>query len=210
MRYFATASGPKVRDAMTAGHLGQIVSPAAGNRVIPGVQWCGDNNAFGDGYPGDRPYLRWMSARRHLSPWCSFIVAPDVVCDAPATLARSAPMLPRIRRLGFPAALVAQNGLEDLTVPWASFDALFIGGDDAWKLGPAARRLTAEAKRRGKWVHMGRVNSRQRLQYAAAIGCDSADGTYLAFGPERNLPTLLSWLRELDWPALFDIPEGAA
>jgi hypothetical protein len=29
------------------------------------------------------------------------------------------------------------------------------------------------------------------LRYAASIGCDSADGTYLAFGPERNLSRLL-------------------
>jgi hypothetical protein len=52
----------------------------------------------------------------------------------------------------------------------------------------------------GKGTHMGRVNSNRRLQYAATIGCDSADGTYLAFGPDQNLPRLLWWLR----PTLFD------
>ena len=35
----------------------------------------------------------------------------------------------------------------------------------------------AEAKRRRKWVHMGRVNSERRIRYAASIGCDSIDGT---------------------------------
>ena len=30
---------------------------------------------------------------------------------------------------------------------------------------------------RGKWVHMGRVNSTRRIRYAASIGCDSVDGT---------------------------------
>lgn len=39
------------------------------------------------------------------------------------------------------------------------------------------------------------MNSLRRLTYAAAIGCHSADGTYLAYGPDRNLPTLLRWLR---------------
>jgi hypothetical protein len=38
-----------------------------------------------------------------------------------------------------------------------------------------------EARRRGVWTHMGRVNSERRLRYAALIGCQSADGTYLAF-----------------------------
>lgn len=210
VRYYATASGPKVRDAMTAGTLGQIATPAAGNRVQMGVEWVGDNAVFAGKYPGDAEYLAWLADRAHLAADCRFVVAPDVVADAEATLALSSPMLPRIRALGFPVALVAQDGLEDLNVPWDAFDCLFIGGSTEWKLGPDAQALAAEAKRRGKWVHMGRCNSRQRLQYAAAIGCDSVDGTYLAFGPDRNLPTLLSWLRELEWPTLFDRPEGAA
>jgi hypothetical protein len=67
-----------------------------------------------------------------------------------------------------------------------------------WKLGAAARALTAEAKARGKHVHMGRVNSLRRLRYADAIGCDSADGTFLAFGPDINLPPLLGWLRAVN------------
>lgn len=42
------------------------------------------------------------------------------------------------------------------------------------------------------------------------IGCDSADGTYLAYGPDTNLPKLETWLRKLDRPQLiFSItPEG--
>lgn len=208
MKYFATASGPTVRDAMTAGTLGQIATPAAGNRVQPGVDWIADNAVFAGKYPGHAAYLAWLAERAEFAPRCRFVVAPDVVADAAATLALSAPMLPRIRALGFPVALVAQDGLEDLVVPWGAFDCLFIGGSTEWKLGPTARALTAEAKRRGVWVHMGRVNSRQRLQYAMAIGCDSVDGTYLAFGPHRNLPTLLGWLREANWPTLLDHDGG--
>lgn len=52
-----------------------------------------------------------------------------------------------------------------------------IGGSTGWKLGPAARALVCEAKRRGQWVRMGRVNSLKRIAYAAEIGCDSIDGT---------------------------------
>jgi hypothetical protein len=43
---------------------------------------------------------------------------------------------------------------------------------------------------------MGRVNSLRRHRYAAAIGCDSADGTYLTRGPDENLPKLLGWVRD--------------
>ncbi len=78
--------------------------------------------------------------------------------------------------------------------PWDDFDALFVGGSTEWKLSGSARELVREARARGKSTHMGRVNSLRRLRYAESIGCDSADGTYLIFGPDVNLPRLLGWL----------------
>jgi hypothetical protein len=66
-------------------------------------------------------------------------------------------MLDRIRAVGYPAALVAQDGLEDLPICWSSFDALFLGGTTRWKLGSAAARFAQQARQRGVWVHMGRV-----------------------------------------------------
>jgi len=202
--YFATASGPKVQAAMRSGLLGQICTPAAGNKVIPGVEWIADNAVFADKYPGDDAYLAWLAERAWTADRCRFVVAPDVVGDATATLARSLPMLPHIRALGFPVAYVGQDGATPDNLPWGQFDALFIGGTTAWKLGAQARALIAEAKRRGLWVHMGRVNSEGRLQRAADSGCDSADGTYLAFGPDLNLPKVLRWLRVVNAPALFE------
>ena len=193
--YFANPCGPAVAQAMQAGELGFIDTPAQGNKRPAGVFWCADNGCFGKGYPGDAGWLRWLDrhAERDL---CAFATAPDVVGDARATLERSLPHLPTIRELGYPAALVAQDGLESLEIPWDAFDALFIGGSTEWKLGIDAARLVLEARRRGKWVHMGRVNSRRRFRYAASLGCDSTDGTFLVYGPTSNLPTLLSWVRE--------------
>jgi len=46
VRYYATASGPAVREAMRAGRLGMIATPASGNRVEPGVAWIADNSAY--------------------------------------------------------------------------------------------------------------------------------------------------------------------
>lgn len=173
-----------------------IATPKQGNPVPPGAVWAADNGCFGKGYPGDEQWFDWLASftAEQISR-CAFAVAPDVVADAPATLERSLPWLPKIRALGYPAAFVAQNGQENLPVPWDAFDVLFIGGSTDWKLGPHARQLAAEAKAHGKHVHMGRVNSERRLQYAHAIGCDSADGTYIAFGPDLNLPDVLAWVR---------------
>jgi hypothetical protein len=192
----ANPAGSAVLRAMEGGALGFIDTPKQGNLRPAGVTWCADNGCFGKGYPGDEGYLAWLAKHQADAPTCLFATAPDVVGDAVATLERSRPFLPRIRALGYRAALVAQDGLENLDVPWDEFDVLFLGGSTEWKLGEAAATLTAEAKRRGKHVHMGRVNSRKRYRYARSIGCDSVDGTYLVFGPTVNLPKLLSWLEE--------------
>lgn len=183
---------------MLAGLLGQMVTPAEGRKPLPGVAYGGDNGRWGKGYPGDHEWWAWVQSlpREH----CLFIVAPDVVADVVATLAESLPWLPRIRELGFPAAFVAQDGLESLAVPWDAFDVLFIGGSTGWKLSPHAARLAREAKDRGKRIHMGRVNSGRRKAIADLFECDSVDGTFLAFGPDVNLPRLLRWM---DTPSLF-------
>jgi len=192
--YLANPCGPDTITAMRDGLLGYIDTPAQGNDRPAGITWAADNGCFGKGYPGDQRWLAWLGQHQADASQCLFATAPDVVGDAVATLARSRPFLPHIRELGYPAALVAQDGLEALPVPWDEFDALFIGGSTEWKLGPWAALLAAVAHSRGKHVHMGRVNSLKRYRYAASIGCDSVDGTYLVFGPRKNLPRLLGWV----------------
>lgn len=223
MRYFANPSTPKVREAMQAGLIDCIETPKQGNRPVPGVPWCADNGCFSDKWDADA-WWAWLVDNADRAADCVFAVAPDVVGDAWATHLRSMPWLSKIRALGYPVAYVAQNGARAKRLPWEHFDVLFLGGGlecvrcsyvyreprkptrdepcptchrrlSEWKTSRVARALVYEAKRRGKWVHMGRVNSHKRLRYADAIGCDSADGTYLAFGPDQNLPHVLSWLR---------------
>lgn len=203
MLYLANPCAPSVRVAMQDGLLGYIDTPAQGNRRPAGVVWCADNGCFGKGYPGDLKWLAWLEKNAEDACTCLFATAPDVVGDASATLERSVPFLPTIRALGYPAALVAQDGLEDLDVPWDEFDVLFIGGSTEWKLGSAARALVRQAKVRGQHVHMGRVNSARRYRYAYEIGCDSVDGTFLTYGPNVLLPELLSWGRIENQLSLF-------
>lgn len=223
MLYLVNPCGPEVMEAMQAQIIGFIDTPNQRNFRPTGVIWCADNGCFGKKYPGDVAWFSWLRLHLKDQKTCLFATAPDVVGDAAATLRRSAPWLPRIREIGYPSALVAQNGLEHLDTPWDTFDVLFLGGSleclacdfvwpatvkpkprqpcphcdevlTEWKLGAAVRELVAEAKSRGKWVHMGRVNSKKRYDYAESIGCDSVDGTYLVFGPRKNLPKLLEWV----------------
>jgi hypothetical protein len=183
---------------MRAGTLAYIDTPAQGNRRPPGLIWVCDNGAFSDKFD-ETKWWRFLTANAYAAADCLFAVAPDVVGDHAATLARSLPWLPKIRALGYPAAFVLQDGASADTIPWDDFDALFIGGSTEYKLGAAAREIAAEAKRRGKWLHVGRVNSKRRFDYAGAayelggLGADSCDGTFLVYGPTVNLPKLLSW-----------------
>lgn len=206
--YFANPVKAALPVMATGGHLGMIVTPKQGNRLPAGAWWIADNGAgpgkhgVGAGYPGDEGLLHWLATYTdEQRSRALFAVAPDVVGDAKATLARSRPMLARIRALGFPVALVLQDGQQDVPVPWDEIDAVFIGGTTEFKLGRVAARLAAEAKARGKWVHVGRVNSLKRLRYSVSIGADSVDGTYLVFAPDHNLVILLNWLLVINEPA---------
>jgi hypothetical protein len=133
-------------------------------------------------------YLAKMPLDRTL-----FATAPDVLGNHAQTVERSVPMLKRLRELGFNAAFVAQDGWDEKTTPWQEFDVLFVGGSTEFKFR-GGRDAVAEAKKRGKQAHMGRVNSLDRLRASIGIGCDSADGTCLRFGPDKNWPHLLYWL----------------
>ena len=77
-------------------------------------------------------------------------------------------------------------------------NVLFLGGMGRWKESAGAQHLSRRAVDAGVSVHMGRVNSLRRLQLARYMGCSSADGTFLAFGPNTNLPKLEGFLRVLD------------
>lgn len=203
--------------AVTQPRLGFLAQPGnAIHRQADGYsRWAIDNGVFGKAAAG-RPwrdddtddYLAYLARVVDEVDTSNvlFATAPDAlgfVDGAPRghawnTWFKSGPVFERIRELGLPAALVLQNGVE-LSDPmththWDMFDAVFIGGSDDFKLGEQARRLVAEAKRHGKWVHMGRVNSLKRLRIAQNLGCDSADGTYVGFGPSKNVPKLLAWL----------------
>lgn len=198
MLYLATASGPKVREAMMVGLLGQMLNPKVGNKLTDGVAFAIDAGTVKivDGRPVNDPDwepAKWEAyVRRYQgAPGCLFAVVPDWVCDAALTDERWAQYTPLVRSLGYRPAYVLQNGCEGIP---ADAEAVFVGGDDDFKLGPEARVWVAEAKRRGLYTHMGRVNTRERLRVAAMQGFDSVDGTTLAWGPDRNLPQLLGWL----------------
>lgn len=181
-------------------NLGLLLQP--GNGYVSVLDkyhyWAADNGCFTTVGFDERKWFEWTITVP--KGGCLFVSAPDIVGDCLGTWERSKTWLPLIRRAGHLAALVAQDGMEhmdNLPEMFEACDVLFLGGSTEWKLGPAARRLTAIARRYGLWVHMGRVNSWKRIAIAQDFECDSADGTFLAFGPDKNWPKLESWLDRL-------------
>jgi hypothetical protein len=195
--YLSTPSSPAVRAAMSAGLIGCMTTPNQHNRIPAGATWAADNGKFGAHYVGDDAWLSWLArmVRRYGAEKCLFAVAPDVPFDAAATLECSRRWLAMIRALGLSAAFYAQDGAEaDGMVEWDTFDVLFIAGSTAFKIGEHAKALAGEAIAHGKTVHMGRVNSYKRLLIAEEFGAASCDGTFLRYGPNKNLPKVLDWL----------------
>jgi hypothetical protein len=165
-------------------HFGLFCSPTKGYRpeqaVAFGTVWAADNGCF-TGYNPE--LILKMLIKYQGIPNCKFVVVPDLFDreqfrgDAYGTLLLFNAWIGTYKRLGYPAAFVLQNDFNHYQIPFDSIDAIFIGGDTRFKFSSEVACAVADAKRRGKWVHMGRVNSPERIIYARSIGCDSFDGT---------------------------------
>lgn len=175
-------------------HLGHLLTPENRNSMNSlHLPYGVDNGAFSGFDPvAFRKLLRRVAKHERRPLW---VVCPDVVADARATLGLFSEWQPEIAAVGLPVALVGQDGLERRDVPWDRFACFFVGGSTAWKLGDDAARLAREAKERGKLVHMGRVNTLRRLGYAFRLGCDSIDGKCFSAWANRYLEWGIRFIR---------------
>lgn len=188
--YMASTSNiaPEYRE--TLGHIEGLVGirPVALNTSR---WWCLDNSVF----TGKFEEKKWLKTIEKLRDWkekCLFVTIPDVlhrlpnksvVGDCVATLGQFRKYRSMVK--DFPVALVSQDGIREQRrdIPWDDFDCLFVGGSNNHKLGDEGRWIIEEAKIRGKWVHVGRVNSKKRMNLFC--DADSWDGTCLSYAPSR-------------------------
>jgi hypothetical protein len=191
-------SGKWVDEFRADRNIGMLCQP---NYPVPpqdGIPWAADTGIFGTMPFSLERYLERLDVWQTERGRCLFATAPDVVADWEKTLETSMPVMPLIREKGYRGALVLQDGATSDTVPWNDIDAVFTGGSTEWKLSEEAYRLVQEAKDRGLWAHMGRVNSLRRLRAAHMGGYDSADGTFVVFGPDKNAPHVMRWMDSLN------------
>lgn len=185
-------------------HLGVLLTPAdwhATESILStGLAWAADNGCFGG--LDDKAFRRMLNRIAGL-PRLQWVVCPDQVADAGATLRLFDEWEPVLRSHGVPIAFVAQNGQEKFDVPWDRFDALFLGGAETadgaeWKLSQAAIGLASAAKAKGKLLHVGRVNSLRRLKMTYDMGADSVDGSSLSKWANTYLEQFLGVTRQLE------------
>src|SRR5690606_13720233 len=93
-----------------------------------------DNGAF-SGFCAEW-FARLLERQRYVKDRCLFVTVPDVVGSARRTLE----VWNRRDKFArhWPLALVAQDGIENMEIPWDEMKAIFIGGGDPWKDSRAA------------------------------------------------------------------------
>lgn len=166
---------PQYRDQF--GYMLNVNQQIGGELEAMQYPWMLDNGAFSQAWR----YEVWYERLAKLAAFnanCIAAVVPDVILDARVTLTRWFEYAPLVKALGYKAAFATQNGCTVDMIPWSEIDVLFIGGSDEHRKRECWP-LIDEAKRRGLWVHVGRVNSAANIMRYCK--CDSVDGTTFRF-----------------------------
>lgn len=143
--------------------------------------------------------LWWVAAQGRIPLWA---LVPDMVADRDATLAswhKYAPMLPA----SWPKAFAVQDGMGPADVPEGA-DVVFVGGTSDWKWATVEMWAASFPH-----VHVGRVNTLDRLRLCESFGVESVDGTaWFRDGEGRARPNrdLEVWLRG-DAAIVVDTPD---
>jgi hypothetical protein len=184
-----------LRQLLLDNNVGVMTTPYSFRYALPEWNWAADNGCFSNKWAANT-WMSWLESQSNPET-ALFATIPDVVADHCGTLERWHQWSWRVQNLGYKTAFVLQDGAHSNKMPWDEMDALFIGGTTEYKLSSEARFIIERAKELGKWVHMGRVNSIRRIKLAYEWGCDSVDGTYIAFGPDVNTPKLVGMLNRV-------------
>jgi hypothetical protein len=137
----------------------------------------------------EAPWLRLLenyAGKIHRPRWA---LVPDVVADRDRTLERWHQYVDVVRGFGLRPAFALQDGMTFEDVP--SDDCmLFVGGSTAWKLAA----ITPWCARFPGRVHVGRVNTPDRLELCHRAGAVSVDGT--GWWHKRQCKQLVKFIKE--------------
>jgi hypothetical protein len=182
-------------------HPGNYGEPSWRKWSIRAMDCGGFNDRFDESL-----WLRTLDRAMKLPGWLFFTVPDrfdpgDIPGNFPATMDRWERYKDEVIVRELIPAWVAQNGATPDDIPTDAL-AVFIGGDDAWKVSEQAWAIVAAARARNCWTHVGRINGGPKFR-AGYISCvDSCDGNVLKFGPSENIGRILGWLESTSQPTL--------
>lgn len=155
------------------GKIGWLVGPSSlkKTKFRAWVPYACDNDAY-SAFMTKQPWneaawLRMLSLVQ--SPL--WVLCPDEVANKDATLEKWDRYSPMLKERGFTVAFAAQDGMTEKDVP-QSAEVIFIGGSTDWKWRNVARFCEHFSR-----VHVGRVNTMDRVYFCAKHGVESVDGT---------------------------------
>ncbi len=154
-------------------NFGQLRTPLTGY-AISGKQYGLDNGCFKRFDSVTWRRLLNEAKAQEIVNQPVFVCAPDIVGDARRTLELFDLFYEEIKPLK--ACLVLQDGIGNFSIDWNRVDAVFVGGSDAFKISTEAINACKVAKMLGKWVHVGRVNTVERVKNWIGLA-DSIDGS---------------------------------
>lgn len=174
----STHSSPIVHEWVRRGFpIGWLIghSSMTKTKLVDWIPFAVDNDAY-PAWRQQKPwdeqayyrFLEFLYVRYKKPLW---VVVPDVVANRAATLESWKRHAPRVREFGWPLAFAAQDGMTPDDVP-SDAQVVFIGGTDRWKWRNA-ELFCREFPR----VHVGRVNTLDRLWICRDYGAESVDGT---------------------------------
>jgi hypothetical protein len=178
----------------------RLLVSARGVLRTEGFPYALDNGAwtaFQRGEPFD--FGAFDRAVSLLGAGADWIVVPDVVQNARATLALAEPWLTRLA--AFRLLVAVQDGMtaSDVRAWLGARVGIFLGGSSAWKES-SARSWGELARERGCHFHVGRVNTARRIAVCAEAGAHSFDGTSVSrFAETLPLLTRAASQRSFTW-----------
>ena len=161
----------QLRDLYPEIVCGQLMTPLT-KYADASMEFGIDNGAYSSFHHGR--FRALLKRRGPVRERCKFVAVPDVVGNGRRTLE----VFRHFEGLDdWPLALVLQDGVEDLDIPWQEIAAIFVGGTTHFKMSQAASDLVKAAGLLEKHIHVGRVNTPDRWKHFADLGAHTCDGS---------------------------------
>ena len=180
------------------GNMGWLLSPKSlpKTKLRSFIPVAFDNDAYsvkeGEAW-NEEAWLKMLDKMEKDKVKPAWVLVPDVVGDKRRTLANFFCYRTHISKRDWSVALAVQEGMKPQDIP-CTVDVIFVGGKSSkWKFESLPMWTQAFPR-----VHVGRVNSLEKLKLCKELGVESVDGTHwFRFRkPEEYLQDFISFFSE--------------